>query len=174
VNSSLVAESFLLHEPADGSTPHLVSIQRDPDLAATLAGALGSVQLRYHSLQLVPVDLIDDLPGIWHALLDAVEAFLVDGRAEVPYPVIEAGFGLETSGSIAKFSAGKVRHLVDAGELVDGILGGAAAYFGFVPGAQDAAMERINGLRSLAAAAGLFASGEHAPNRSVSGRSLET
>lgn len=153
----MVAESFLRHAPADGSAPHLVSIQRDPALAATLQGALGSVQLRYHSLQLVPVDLIDELPGIWNALLDAVEGFLADGKAEVPYPSIEARILLERTGNIAKFTAGKVRHIVDAGELVDGILSGAAAYFGFAPGAQDAAIERIGELRSRAAAAGLFA-----------------
>ncbi len=153
----MVAESFLRHEPADGATPHLVSIQRDPGRAAGLEGTVGSVQLRYHSLQLVPVDLVDDLPGIWHALLDTVEGFLADGHAEARYPSLEAGFGLEARGDIAKFTAGKVRHIVDAGELIDGILGGAAAYFGFAAGTQDAAMARIKQLRSRAAAAGLCA-----------------
>ena len=157
MNTALVAESFLRHEPADGTTAHLVSIQRDPGLAATLEGTLGAVQLRYHSLQLVPVDLVDDLPGIWNALLDAVDGFLADGRAEVPYPSIEAQILLERTGNLTKFTAGKVRHIVDAGELVDGILGGAEAYFGFAPAAGQAASGRIEELRARAADAGLCA-----------------
>jgi hypothetical protein len=153
MNTALVAESFLLHEPADGTTAHLVSIQRDPGLAATLEGTLGAVQLRYHSLQLIPVDLVDDLPGIWNALLDAVEAFLADGRAEVPYPSIEAQILLERTGNLTKFTAGKVRHIVDASELVDGILDGAEAYFGFAPHAAQMAPGRIGKLRTVAAVA---------------------
>lgn len=153
MNTALVAESFLRHEPADGTTAHLVSIQRDPGLAATLEGTLGAVQLRYHSLQLIPVDLVDDLPGIWNALLDAVEGFLADGRAEVPYPSIEAQILLERSGNLTKFTAGKVRHIVDASELVDGILDGAEAYFGFAPHAAQTALDRIGRLRTVAAAA---------------------
>lgn len=153
----MVAESFLRHAPADGSAPHLVSIQRDPALAATLQGTVGSVQLRYHSLQLIPVDLIDDLPGTWNALLDAVEAFLADGKAEVPYPSIEAQILLERTGSITKFTAGKVRHIVDAGELIDGILSGAAAYVEFAGPGQQPATGRIGELRTRAAAAGLCA-----------------
>ena len=90
MNTALVAESFILSEPADGSAPHLVSIQRDPERAATLSGTRGAVQLRYHSLQLIPVDLVDDLPGIWKALLDALEGFLAQGHAEVPFPGIDA------------------------------------------------------------------------------------
>lgn len=157
MKTSMIAESFLRHEPADGSPPHLVSIQRDPGRAAGVEGTLGSVQLRYHSLQLIPVDLLDELSGIWHALLGTVEGFLTDGRSTVPYPCLEAEFALESSGSMTKFTAGKVRHIVDAGELVDGILGGAMEYFNFVSGTQDAAMTRIGRLRERAAAAGLFA-----------------
>ena len=157
----MVAESFLRHEPADGSKPHLVSIQRDPERAATLEGTIGSVQLRYHSLQLVPVDLVDDLPGIWHALLDAVEGYLAEGSSEVPYPSIDANILLTGTGSIAKFTVGKVRHIVDAGELVEGILAGAADYFGSAStsgsGAQDEEIARIGRLRTRAAAAGLSA-----------------
>ncbi|RAX51132.1 hypothetical protein DQ353_01780 [Arthrobacter sp. AQ5-05] len=157
MNTSLVAESFLRHEPADGTTAHLVSIQRDPERAAAVAGTRGAVQLRYHSLQLVPVDLVDDLPGIWNALLDAVEGFLADGKAEVPYPTLEAQIRLERTGNLTRFTAGKVRHIVDAGELVDGILGGAQAYFGFAPDAGQAAIGRIEELRTRAAEAGLCA-----------------
>jgi hypothetical protein len=138
----MVAESFLRHAPADGSAPQ---------------GTIGSVQLRYHSLQLVPVDLVDDLPGIWHALLEAVEGYLADGSSEVPYPSIEANILLTGTGSIAKFTVGKVRHIVDAGELVEGILGGAADYFGFASGAQDEPIARIGRLRTRVAAAGLSA-----------------
>ncbi|NKG20650.1 hypothetical protein [Paeniglutamicibacter terrestris] len=157
MKTSMIAESFLRHEPADGSPPHLVSIQRDPSRAAGVDGTLGSVQLRYHSLQLIPVECIDELPGIWHALLDTVEGFLTDGRATVPYPCIEAEFTLESSGSRTKFTAGKVRHIVEAGELVNGILDGAMEYFDFVSGTQDAAMTRIGRLRERANAAGLCA-----------------
>ncbi|MBV1778221.1 hypothetical protein KRR55_03710 [Paeniglutamicibacter sp. ABSL32-1] len=157
MNTAMVAESFLRHAPADGSAPHLVSIQRDPERAAALEGTIGSIQLRYHSLQLVPVDLLDDLPGTWHALLDTVEGFLADGLAEARYPSIDAGFRLDASGGVAKFTAGKVRHIVDAGELIDCILGGAAEYFRFAPGTQDAAIARIGRLRTRAAAAGLSA-----------------
>jgi hypothetical protein len=141
---------------AEGA-PQLLSIQRDPERAATLEGTTGSVQLRYHSLQLVPVDLVDDLPGIWLALLEAVEGYLADGSSEVPYPSIDANILLTGTGSIAKFTVGKVRHIVDAGELVEGILGGAADYFGFASGAQDAPIARIGRLRTRAAAAGLSA-----------------
>ncbi|GAA1865023.1 hypothetical protein GCM10009715_10270 [Paeniglutamicibacter psychrophenolicus] len=157
MNTSLVAESFLRHEPADGTAAHLVSIQRDPERAAAVAGTRGAVQLRYHSLQLVPVDLVDDLPGIWNALLDAVEGFLADGKAEVPYPSLEAQILLERTGNLTKFTAGKVRHIVDAGELVDGILGGAQAYFGFAADAGQAAIGRIEELHARAADAGLCA-----------------
>ncbi len=156
MNTSLVAESFLWHEPADGSTPHLLSVQRDPGRAAAVTGTRGSVQLRYHSLHLIPVDLVDNLPGIWNALLDAVEAFLAEGKAQVPYPSIDAEILLERSGTITKFTAGKVRHIVDPGELVDGILGGAEAYFGFASHTEQAAIERIEKLRTRAAAAGLL------------------
>lgn len=157
MKTALVAESFLRHEPADGSAAHLVSIQRDPGLAATLQGTLGAVQLRYHSLQLIPVDLVDDLPGIWNALLDAVEGLLADGRAEVPYPSIEAQILLERTGKLTKFTAGKVRHIVDASELVNGILDGAEAYLGLGPAPDRAALGRIGKLRTRAADAGLFA-----------------
>lgn len=148
----MVAESFLRTEPADGSAPHLLSIQRDPGRAATLRGTRGAVQLRYHSLQLIPVDLIDELPGIWTALLEAVDGFLADGQAEVPYPGREANIVLARTGKIVKFTVGTVRHIVDAGELVDGILEGAAAYFRFAPDPHGAAPRRIGELRARAAA----------------------
>lgn len=149
MNTALVAESFILSEPADGSAPHLVSIQRDPERAATLSGTRGAVQLRYHSLQLIPVDLVDDLPGIWKALLDALEGFLAQGHAEVPFPGIDAKIILTGTGNLTKFSAGKVRHLVGAGELGDGILGGAGAYFAFAPNGNEAPLARLGELARL-------------------------
>lgn len=151
MNTSMVAESFILNEPADGSAPHLVSILRDPERAAALPGTRGSVQLRYHSLQLVPVDLIDDLGGIWNVLLEAALGFLAVGRAEVPYPGIDAVVLLEGTASITKFTAGKVRHIVDAGQLIDGIASGAEAYFRFAPGSHDHCLASIEELRALAA-----------------------
>lgn len=107
------------------------------------------MQLRYHSLQLIPVDLVDDLPGIWKALLDALEGFLAQGHADVPFPGIDARIMLTGTGNLAKFSAGTVRHLVDAGELGDGILGGAGAYFAFAPNGNEASLARLGELARL-------------------------
>lgn len=157
MNTALVAESFILNEPADGSVPHLVSILRDPERAAALPGTRGSVQLRYHSLHLIPVDLIDDVPGIWAMLLHAAQGYLADGKAEVPYPGLDAVVLIEGTAAITKFTAGKVRHIVDAGQLIDGIASGAEAYFRFAPGLHQDVLARIQELRSAAAAMGLFA-----------------
>lgn len=147
MNTSLIAESFILNQPDNGTTEHLVSIQRDPERAALLPGTRGSVQLRYHSLQLIPVDLIDDVPGIWRALLDALESFLRTGQAEVSFPTLEATILLTGSGSLTKFTAGSVRHIVELDLLNDGILSGAAEYFGFAQADHGADLARIAALR---------------------------
>lgn len=147
MNTSLIAESFILHQPSNGAIEQLVSIQRDPERAATLPGTRGSVQLRYHSLQLIPVDLIDDVPGIWRALLDALEAFLPTGEAEVSYPNLEATILITGDGSLTKFTAGKVRHIVELDLLIDGILSGATEYFTFAQADHGADLARIAELR---------------------------
>lgn len=120
----MIAESFV----AAGAEGRLVSVQRDPERAAALGATRGSVQLRYHSLQLIPVDLIDELPGIWAALLAVVESFGAKGRGEARYPGLDVEIVLESTGGLAKFTVGTVRHIVDAGELVDAIGEGALAY----------------------------------------------
>lgn len=145
----MIAESFV----AADSFGHLISIQRDPERAAAAGGSRGSVQLRYHSLQLVPIDLIDELPGIWAALLDVAGSFLAEGRGQGRYPGLDAQIVLESTGGTAKFTAGKVRHIVDAGELIGAILGGAAAYHRFAGSAEP----RIAELRGQAVAAGISA-----------------
>ncbi|PQZ93501.1 hypothetical protein CQ018_07405 [Arthrobacter sp. MYb227] len=147
MNTSLIAESFILNQAGNGASAHLVSIQRDPDRAALLRGTRGSVQLRYHSLQLIPVDLIDDVPGIWRALLDALEAFLATGEAEVSYPTLEATILMTGGGSLTKFTAGKVRHIVELDLLIDGILSGATEYFSFAREDYGADLARIAALR---------------------------
>lgn len=147
MNTSLIAESFILNQPANGASAHLVSIQRDPDRAALLQGTQGSVQLRYHSLQLIPVDLIDDVPGIWRALLEALETFLATGEAEVSYPSIEATILITGSESLTKFTAGKVRHIVELELLIDGMLSGATEYFTFARADHGADLARIAALR---------------------------
>lgn len=157
MNTALVAESFIALDPAEGTAAQLVSIQRDAQRAATLPGTRGAVQLRYHSLQLLPVELVDDLPGIWYALLEAVEGFLAVGSATVPFPTLEAEIVLQSTGKLTRFTAGKIKHLVDPAELIGGILDGAQAYFGFAPEADGAAVTRIGRLRASAQAAGLFA-----------------
>lgn len=147
MNTSLIAESFILNQSENGASEHLISIQRDPERAALLPGTRGSVQLRYHSLQLIPVDLIDDVPGIWRALLDALEAFLATGEAEISYPTLEATILLTGNKSLTKFTAGKVRHIVELDLLTDGILSGATDYFGFAQADHEADLARIASMR---------------------------
>lgn len=120
----MIAESFVAANPEG----HLISVQRDPERAAARGSTIGSVQLRYHSLQLIPVDLIDELPGIWSALLGVVESFGAEGRGQARYPGLDVEIVLESTGGIAKFTVGKVRHIVDAGELIEAIGEGALAY----------------------------------------------
>ncbi len=158
MNTALIAESFIASGSVGSATGQLVSIQRDPERAAAAGGSRGSIQLRYHSLQLVPVDLIDEVPGIWAALLDVVESFLAEGTGQGRYPGLDAEIVLQTTGGIAKFTAGKVRHIVDTGELIDAILDGAAAYHHFAGTCQP----RIAELRSQVSAAGISAQGERA------------
>ena len=147
MNTSLIAESFILNQSENGATEHLVSIQRDPERAALLPGTRGAVQLRYHSLQLIPVDLIDDVPQIWRALLDALEAFLATGEADVSYPTLEARIMITGTTSLTKFTAGTVRHIVELDLLTDGILSGATDYFNFAQADHAADLARIAALR---------------------------
>lgn len=148
MNTALIAESFILNAPTDGTPEHLVSIQREPERAALLPGSLGSVQLRYHSLQLIPVDLVDDVPGIWRALLEALESFLATGEAEVPFPNLEAGIVITGHGPWTKFTAGSVRHLVEPDLLIDGILAGAAEYYSFAGSEHAADAARVAALQA--------------------------
>ena len=71
---------------------------------------------------------------------------------------------LARTGNIAKFTAGNVRHLVDAGELVDGILEGAAAYFRFAARSARCGARRIGELRARAAALAFSPEASTPPN----------
>ncbi|GAA4380850.1 hypothetical protein [Paeniglutamicibacter cryotolerans] len=149
VRRALVAESFLLipdtiTDLADFTARpahYLVGIDADPAAAAALwfarrerhpYGSEGLVRLRYHSLDLIPVDLWDDVTGIWLALLDAVEGYLRTGHGSGPLPEQPVELELQRLGRSARFTANGIRHVVDPDAVVPGILAEAHRYFSWV------------------------------------------
>lgn len=154
---------------------YLLSIDREGPRAAALwfdratrnpFGSDGLVHLQYHGQHLIPLDLWDDVTGIWLALLDVLDGFLTagDGRGTLSgQPVTVAMKGTPRS---AAFTASGMSHKVDPAVVVPGILAGADRYFSWVHHAigdgQGEALARISAQR------------EHATNLWARGRSLET
>lgn len=169
---ALVAESFLLipdtvTDLADFTARpahYLVGIEADPGAAAALwfsrrerhkYGSEGLVRLRYHSLDLIPGDLWDDVTGIWFALLDAVEGYLRTGHGSGTLPDQPVTLELQRLGRSARFSANGIRHVVDPADVIPGILDEARRYFTWVNDTigegQHQALARLAELEPLAA-----------------------
>lgn len=168
---ALVAETFLLvpatvTDLADFTARpahYLLGIDADPDAAAALwfsrrerhgYGSEGLVRLRYHSLDLIPVSLWDDVTGIWFALLDALEGYLRTGHGSGTLGGQPVELELQRLGRSARFSANGIRQVVDPNDVVPGILAEARRYFGWVNDVigegQQQAFARLDELEPLA------------------------
>lgn len=171
---ALIAESLLLipdtvSDLADFTARpghYLVSIDADPEAAAALwfnrrarlgYGSDGVLRLRYHSLELIPGDLWDDVTGTWFALLDALEGYLRTGAGTGSLSGQPVQLELQRLGRFARFSVNGIRHVLDPDDVIPGILAEARRYFTWVHEVigegQQQAFARLAELEPLAAAA---------------------
>ncbi|MFJ6417214.1 hypothetical protein [Paeniglutamicibacter sp. NPDC091659] len=120
---------------------YLVSVDREPERAAALwfdratrnpVGSDGLVHLLYHGQHLLPLDLWDDVTGIWLALLDVLDGFLDAGNGTGTLSGQPASLALKGTSRNAVFTANGMSRRVDPADVVPGILTGAERYFHWV------------------------------------------
>lgn len=120
---------------------HLLSMYREPERAAAWwwermsknpYGSEGLLSLSYHGRELIPVDLWDEVSGIWHALIELVEEFLRAGSAEMLFPDQPVSLLLWATGRTTLFGANGQTSVVDPLDFIPGLLDEAARYFSWV------------------------------------------
>lgn len=182
--NTFATESFLLipHTVTDLADfcarpeHYLVSVDREGKRAAALwfdrdtrnpHGSDGLVHLLYHGHQLIPLDLWDEVTGIWLALLDVLEGFLAVGEGNETLSGQPAANAMKGAPRSATFTANNVSHKIDPAIVVPGILAGADRYFRWVHNTigdgQGDALARIEGLVRAATETFRSAQREHRP-----------
>ncbi len=101
---------------------YLVSVDREGKRAAALwfdratrnpHGSDGLVHLLYHGQQLIPLDLWDEVTGIWLALLDVLEGFLAAGDGNETLSGQPVSVAMKGTPRSATFTANSMSHKVD-------------------------------------------------------------
>lgn len=141
-----------LEDFTENHESYLVSVSREPERAAALwrarlkrnpYGDEGFVSLSHYGRDLISGDLWDQVGGIWSALVEAIEAFLDDGQAEVFFPGQPVPIALRRQRQTTLLTIHTTTSVIDPETFFPGVLEEAERYHRWV---QDYIGEDVDSL----------------------------